>query len=219
MLGHGQEVEDPAAAVVQAHDLQVHAAAACREQASRVVLQRQLADQDPGGQAAGDRGAHGGRHHAVDPVRAAVGEEPQPLGRLGEVGLDVADRHRGAHPDDGRVGQLRLEAREDLALEPIGRVLDRRPRPWRPPRASPRASPRRAPLTSSPPRTPEHPESGRPRPGARARRSAWARARRHAGPPRSVSTPDERAKRLRRGHVAHAQHEARRVPAHEALDA
>ena len=44
VLGHGQEVEDPAAVVVQAHDGELHARPARGEQAAGVVEQRHVAD-------------------------------------------------------------------------------------------------------------------------------------------------------------------------------
>jgi hypothetical protein len=42
---HGQEVEDPAAAVVGAHDRQVDRGTAGGQQAAQVVQERELADQ------------------------------------------------------------------------------------------------------------------------------------------------------------------------------
>ena len=125
VLGHRQEVEDRAAAVVEADDLKVRARAAGGEQAADVVQQRELAGQQPRRRPRGEPGAGGRRDHAVDPVGAAVGEEAQPLGRLGEVGLHVADRHRGAEPDDRAVGQLGLEPGEDLRLERVRRLRER----------------------------------------------------------------------------------------------
>ena len=47
VLGHRQEVEDPAAAVVHAHDRELGAGAARGEQAAEVVEQRQLAGEQP----------------------------------------------------------------------------------------------------------------------------------------------------------------------------
>jgi hypothetical protein len=89
-----EEVEDRAAAVVQAHHVEAGAGPARGEEAAEIVEERQLARQQPGGQAGGERCARRRRDHAVDAVGTAVCEEAQPLGRLREAGLDVAHGHR-----------------------------------------------------------------------------------------------------------------------------
>jgi MFS family permease len=94
--GDGQEVEDPAAVVVQQDDRQVEREAAGGEQAADVVRERDVPDQEDGAlfRGGGRRDAEGGRHGAVDPVRAAVGEHARRLGAQREEGLDVANGHR-----------------------------------------------------------------------------------------------------------------------------
>ena len=223
MLGDGQEVEDPAAAVVDAEDLERHAGAARGEQAARVVLQGELADQHPGRETGRDRARPMRRRHdAVDPVGAPVGEEAQPLGRLREAGLDVADRHRRADPDDRLVRQLRLERGEDPPLEVVRRGLDLRPHlrvgvppacaPTRPVRARPGAHLDRA---------GQRVQGRAPRPRAgRARLVLVGSCQAPCGSTTICDAlRDEFAKRLRRRHVADAEHEARRVLGGERLDA
>ena len=142
MLGHGQEVEDPAAAVVDADDLERHAGAARGEQAADVVLEGQLADQDPGraGRVAIAAPSADETTPSI-PFAPRLARKRSALRRLREVGLDVADRHRRADPDERLVGQLRLERGEDLALEVVGRRLDRRPAPSRRPLRQPSSQP------------------------------------------------------------------------------
>ena len=191
VLGDGQEVEDPAAAVVDADDLERHARAARGEQAAGVVQEGELADQDPGGEPRGDRGAERRGHDAVDAVRAAVREEAEPLGRLREVRLDVADRHRRADPDDGLVGQLGLDARRG----PWPRSRRARPRSAAATTRSPLLQPSSQPSSRSPDRAPprRRRQSIEGRRGRRLqdelRASAWARATRRADRSRPAATP------------------------------
>ena len=214
MLGHGQEVEDPAAAVVDADDRSGSTPArraasspptSCCSASSPIRTQV--------GRPRRDRRAHGRRDHAVDPVRAAVGEEAQPLRRLREVGLDVADRHRGADPDERPVGQLGLErwrapCPRSRRAPPRPRCRDLRVRRA----ASPRASSARRARTASRPRPRAHRGSARPLHAARARRVLVGSCQAPCG---SITicgdSRDKRAQRLRRGHVADPQHEAGRV--------
>ena len=214
MLGDGQEVEDPAAAVVDADDLERHAGAARRQQAAGVVLERELADQDPGGEARGDRRAERRRDDAVDPVRAAVGEEAEPLRRLREVGLDVADRHRRADPDDAprRAARARgsartLPSKSSGAASTAAHAL-RVARSLQP-SSQPVIALRRAHLHRARERA-----RGSARPPPRSTSSAVLVGSCQA-PCGSTTICDDsatqRAKGLRRGHVADPQHQARRV--------
>ena len=118
------------------------------------------------------------------------------FGRLREVRLDVPDRHRRADPDDGLVGQLGLDAREDLALEVVRRRLDRgssHPRSAAPPALEP------AGIAFPGPHLHRARQStrgwARPPPPGSAPRFSWVRARRRAdrSPPADAST------QLRRG--------------------
>ena len=90
-----QEVEDPAAVVVDQHDHQPRAHPRRGQQPADVVRQRDVAGQQHHRPARGERDAERGRDRAVDPVRAAVGEHAERLRADGEERLHVADRHRG----------------------------------------------------------------------------------------------------------------------------
>ena len=167
VLRHGQEVEDPAAAVVRRTPPSARFPA--RRAASSPPMSCSSAS-SPISTSAGAPVASAApaaeATHAVDPVGAAVGEEADPLGRRREEGLDVADRHRGADPDQRALGQAGLERGADLGLERVAA-----PRPGR---AATSASAARQ-ASSQPGRAPRRASPARP-PGRRR----WAPRRRAA---------------------------------------
>ena len=102
--------------------------APAREAASRPPMSCSTASSPVSSQARparGERCARGRRHHAVDPVRAAVREEADRVGEAGEEALDVADRHRRADPHGRCIGQRRRERGPDLRLERVRHVRQR----------------------------------------------------------------------------------------------
>ena len=94
LLGHRQEVEDPAAAVVDAEDRQLGSGAASSDEPADVVQQGELADHQVDRFARCDSGARGARDDTVDAVGAAVTEDADVAIGAREVGLEVADRQR-----------------------------------------------------------------------------------------------------------------------------
>jgi predicted MFS family arabinose efflux permease len=101
-----QEVEDAPAVVVDEDDRQVESQPPRGEQPADVVRERDISDQEH--RALLGRGRRGdaerGRHGAVDPVRASVGEHARRVAAQGEERLDVANRHRRGG-DEGRRGR------------------------------------------------------------------------------------------------------------------
>ena len=164
-LGLGQEVEDPAAGVVDHHQPQARAASRGGGKAAEVVEQGQVAEHGPGPAPPPAARPGGGGDQAVDPVRAAVGDEAHALGPGPEERLQVAHRHARGGEDRVAVAQRRGRAparRRARSALPAPRAGRRRPRA---PRARPRASRRHR--RSPPPRS---------RPGRRrASRSARPR--------------------------------------------
>ena len=229
LAAHGQEVEDPAAVVVEQDDRQL--APRGLDQAAEVMDQGDVADEEHDGTVC-DRGdPEGGRDGPVDAVRAAVGEHARRLLAGGEERLDVAHRHRGGD-HHGRLGrQRRAELGRHARLAEAGgreRAGDRRgggavgavpalepgavalleldaPRAWRAGRRRgswPRR--RRGPATRSRGRT----RPAAPRPCRAARRAAAsrsagrrraARAAARAGPPTRGRAAARRSARSRPG--------------------
>ena len=156
------------------------------------------------------------RHHAVDAVGAAPGEEAQRLGRCREERLHVADRHRVAEPHERVVRQRRLEGGGDPALERLGHGGQRgwHERVGAPPGLDPGAGP------ASPGSAASASSSG---PGGAAdhqRRLARgvvpALVRVHHDLLRSREPGPQR---LRHGRLAHAQHQSGRCSRGERLGA
>ena len=94
LRGHREEVEDPAAGVVDEHHGQRQLQARGAQQGAEIVGERDVAKVDDDPRAAG-RGAEGRGERAVDAVGAAVGEGARRGLAHGPEGLDVAHRHRG----------------------------------------------------------------------------------------------------------------------------
>src|SRR5918992_3410772 len=104
LLADRQEVEDPAAVVVEQHDREL--APRGLDEAAEVVDQRHVADEEHDRAVCDGGDPEGGRDGPVDAVGAAVGEHARrPLARR-EERLDVAHRHRRCH-DDGGLGRER----------------------------------------------------------------------------------------------------------------
>ncbi len=168
--------------------------------------------------ARGERGPGGRGDDAVDPVGAAVGEEADRLGRLGEVGLHVADRHRRADPDGG--ARRAAPARGPRA--PWART-GRAPRPGRRARA---ASAPRHDSSQAGSRSLVRISSAAASASQAGAAAAWRRRAGSAGrlvPGRVrvehhlLARGQHRAQRLGGGRVAHPQHELRPVLGGEAL--
>ena len=124
---HGQEVEDPAAVVVEQHDRQRQPQPTRRRAARRcrARARRRRSGARPGRAGGGD--AEGGRDGAVDAVRAAVGEHARRVRAGGEERLDVADRHRGGDDSVASWRQQRAELGGDARLAQLGRAPARSP--------------------------------------------------------------------------------------------
>ncbi len=136
-----------------------------------------------------------------------------------EVGLHVADGHRGAEPHDRAVGQLWLERREHLGLEEVGCRGEGGG-------TSASAARHAASQSESASRSPQLDGGGQGIEG-RSRRAAKQQLGSAGGlVPGGVGVEDDLRRlcrpgpqRLGCGHVAHAQQQAGRVLVGEALDA
>ena len=124
--GDRQELEDPAAVVVEQHDRQRQAEAARGEQAADVVRERDVADQRDDRPARHRGGAEGAGDRAVDPVRPAVAEHARRVVAHGGERLDVAHRHRRGDEQrrvarqlgGQRAGHARFGERVAVAVQP-----------------------------------------------------------------------------------------------------
>ena len=121
LVGLGQELEDPAAVVVEDDDPHRGLGVAQGGERVHVVREAEVAGHDPGGPAGRRRGADPGGDQAVDPVRAPVGEEADLGGAAGQERLLVADRHARGGVDEVAVGVSRAER----SVEPrLGRLRE-----------------------------------------------------------------------------------------------
>ena len=122
--GLGQELEDPAAVVVDDHHGEVDAPGGGAEEPVGVVEERHVADEEHrrGGRA--ERHTHGRRDDPVDAVGPPVGEDPDTVaGRA--VPLDVADGHRRRHHEVGPLGQGGQDVTGHAGLGRLGPVGQR----------------------------------------------------------------------------------------------
>jgi len=117
VLRDGEEGEDPAAVVVQDHDRPAQPVAAGRQQAAEVVQQGEVTGEEHSGPDTGRRGAQCARHHAVDSVCAAVGEDPRAELGKGHDGVEVAHRHAVGDVEDRVVGKPCAELTDSARLE------------------------------------------------------------------------------------------------------
>ena len=206
----GQEVEDPAAVVVEQHDDELQAEPRGGEQPADVVGERDVADQQHDRPARGGGDAERGRDRAVDAVRAAVGEHAERGRRAREERLDVADRHRRGDHERRVVGQRRAELGGDARLAQVAEHRgDRRRRPCGRRRARRRARSRSLRRLGA-----SGVERGARVGGRRScRRSPRGPARPLSGSKRDlerVEAGEPGAQRLGGGEVADAQHEVGR---------
>ena len=128
------------------------------------------------------------------PLAPRLARKRSRLRRLREAGLDVADRHRRADPDDRAVGQLGLERGEHLRLERVGRARPAaaaRPASASRQRLEPAGSRSAARISTRPP---ARRARARPRRAGSARRGASARARRRAGRSPPAARPATQAR-------------------------
>ena len=160
--------------------------------------------------AGGHRGAQRRRHRAVDPVRAAVGEEAQPLLRR----RARRSRRRGSASTSatqtiGAVGGARSSRRDQRSARSVRRRGQRGRDEVVGLAPARRAIPdRRAPVSSS--RAAARRKRPRARPGRSSRPRAWARARRAYGSTTSCGESRQpRAQRLRGGQCRRSAARAR----------
>ena len=118
-----QEVEDPAAVVVDEHDRERRAPSRCADSsAAEVVGERDVADVQDDRAVAGRGGAERGRDRAVDPVRAAVGEDPRrrrrARRRTSRGRGSASRRRRTASPRRGSASTSSAATRGSLSSSP-----------------------------------------------------------------------------------------------------
>ena len=124
--GLRQEREDPAAVVVDQDDRRRQAVQPGGHERVQVVQERHVADDQDDRPDPGRRRSERGRHDAVDPVRAAVGQRPDRSLAAGQPVVQIAHRHAVPGPQQRPVGQGRAESGERQALERLVAGLHRR---------------------------------------------------------------------------------------------